>query len=429
MNTIAHIPENAQKRLVIVGGGFAGLKLASSLANTDIQVVLIDKYNYHQFQPLYYQVATAGLEPSAISFPFRKTFHHKKNIHFRLAEMKQVEPANNRVLTDIGWLDYDYLAVCVGADTNYFGMENIINHALPMKSTSEALGLRNTILMNFEKALNTTDSQEMQALLNIVIVGGGPTGVELAGALAEMKKYILPKDYPELDFNLMKVYLVESSPTLLGPMSENAQKKSLLYLQRLGVEVVLDDRVVDYDGYTVQLQKGKPINSKLLIWAAGVKGVKIEGISAEAIGRAGRILVDKYNAVKGYDNIYALGDIALMADEKLPNGHPQLAPVAIQQAKNLAKNLLNKQKNKPLVAFNYKDRGSMATVGRNMAVTDLPRFKFSGFFAWVVWLFVHLMSIIGVKNKLFIFLNWAWTYFTFDQSLRLLIRAKMKERK
>ena len=424
MKNIAGIPENGKKRVVIIGGGFAGLKLAKSLKKSDFQIVLIDKNNYHQFQPLFYQVATAGLEPSAISFPLRKAFQNQQHIHFRIAALEKVDAENQAIQTDIGRLTYDYLVLAIGADTNYFGNQNIKRHATPMKSLGEAINLRNTILTNFEKALNETDEKVVDSLLNFVIVGGGPTGTELAGALAEMKNYILPKDYPELDFSRMKIYLLEAASKVLNGYSDASSVKGKKYLKKLGVKVMTDTFVKDYDGKSVLLADDKTLETDTLIWAAGIKGNPVHGLGTDIIGRGGRLKVDAYNTVENHPNIFAIGDIALMTTEKYENGHPQVAQVAIQQADLLAKNLKRTIKGQPLKAFKYLDKGSLATVGRNLAVADLPFVSFQGFAAWVLWLFVHLMAILGVKNRLFVFINWAWSYLTYDQSLRLLIKPK-----
>ena len=420
-----NIPQNNQKRVVIIGAGFGGLQLAQNLAgNEDFQVVLIDKNNYHQFQPLFYQVATAGIEPSAISFPLRLAFHNHPNIHVRVATVTKIVSEQNAIETDLGIIPYDYLVLAIGADTNFFGNQNIAEKALPMKSVGEALGLRNRLLESFEKALVSDNEEDRAGLLNIVVVGGGPTGVELSGTLAEMKKHVLPKDYPELNFELMQIYIVESGAELLGPMSKNAQVKSKEYLEQLGVNVMLNIRVSDFDGQYAHFNDGSKIRTNNLVWAAGVKANSIEGINPSIIMRGGRMKVNEYNQVDGYQNIFALGDVALMTEEKFPNGHPQVAQPAIQQGKLLAKNLVKLIRGNELKAFKYNDLGSMATVGRNLAVVDLPFWKFQGFFAWLTWMFVHLMAIVGVKNKLLIFINWLWNYVTYDQSLRLIIRAK-----
>ena len=420
-----NIPETNQKRVVIIGAGFGGLQLAQNLAdNEDFQVVLIDKNNYHQFQPLFYQVATAGIEPSAISFPLRLAFHNYGNIHVRVASVTKIISETNAIQTDLGEISYDYLVIAIGADTNFFGNQNIAEKALPMKSVGEALGLRNRLLENFEKALVSDNEEDRIGLLTIVVVGGGPTGVELSGTMAEMKKHVLPKDYPELNFDLMQIYIVESGAELLGPMSKNAQNKSKEYLEQLGVNVMLGCRVSDFDGQYAYFNDGSKIRTNNLVWAAGVKANAIEGINPSTIVRGGRMKVNEYNQVDGYENIFALGDVALMTEEKFPNGHPQVAQPAIQQGKLLAKNLINIIRGNSLKAFIYSDLGSMATVGRNLAVVDLPFWCFQGFFAWLTWMFVHLMAIVGVKNKLLIFINWLWNYVTYDQSLRLIIRAK-----
>lgn len=423
----SNIPSSSKKRIVIIGAGFGGLKLARKLSGSDYQLVLIDKNNYHQFQPLFYQVATAGIEPSSISFPLRKIFQGTGNIHIRVAEVENIIADKNLIHTSLGEIHYDILVISVGCDTNYFGIESIKNNALPMKSVSEALALRNAIIQNFEDALLVEDESQLQAMMNIVVVGGGATGVEVSGTLAEMKLHILPKDYPELDFSKMNIYLLESSPRTLNVMSEVSASKSRAYLENLGVIVRTNTHVNDYDGNTVRLGDGSVIQAKNLIWAAGVVGNKIEGLKAESFARGNRLKVDVFNKVDGYENIYAIGDIAFMVDQKWPNGHPQVAQPAIQQGENLGQNLLNKLKNKPEKPFVYKDLGSMATIGRNLAVAELPFFKFQGFFAWLLWLFVHLMSIVGVKNRLMIFINWVWNYFTHDQSLRLILRAKSKK--
>jgi len=426
MKTIANIPANHHKRIVIVGGGFAGLKLAKSLRNSNFQVVLLDKNNYHQFQPLFYQVATAGLEPSAITFPLRKVFQHQSHIHFRMGELQNIAPEKKVIVTGIGQLPYDYLVIAIGANTNFFGNKNIEQRAIPMKSLNEAIQLRNTILLHLEQALTEQDQNSVGRLLNIAIAGGGPTGVELAGALAEMRSYILPKDYPELDFSRMKIYLLEASPKVLNGYSEPSSKMARQYLERLGVEVRVSTLVEDYDGEEVRLGNGGTLPTDTLIWAAGIKGNEVKGLPPEAFGQGGRILVNEFNQVKNCPAIFAIGDIALMPTTSYDRGHPQVATVAIQQAALLRENFESLELHKPLKPFRYHEKGSLATVGRNLAVADLPGFRLQGFFAWILWLFVHLMEILGVKNKLFVFINWAWSYFTLDQSLRLLIRPERK---
>lgn len=414
------------KRIVILGAGFAGLQLARQLSNTSYEITLIDRYNYHQFQPLFYQVATARLEPSSISFPLRKIFQNKDNVHVRLADVKEINAPLNKVVTNEGDFDYDYLVIATGCTTNFFGNKEIAEKAFPMKSTTEAMALRNRILLNFEDALSATE-EELKAILNIVIAGGGPTGVELAGALAEMKKNVLPKDYPDMDFSKLNVYLLEGSPVTLGPMSKASQQKSQLYLEQLGVKVWTEAIVESYDGHTVSLKDGRSIATRNLIWAAGVAGNVPGGLPKEIIQRGNRLKVDRYNKVDGFENIYAVGDIAYMETPKYPKSHPQVANVAINQAKLLGKNFKAALRNGNWKEFEYKDPGSMATVGKRKAVVDLPKFSFQGRLAWFTWMFLHLMLILSVRNKLFIFINWAISYFTNDTTLRLILLPTKKQ--
>lgn len=423
-----NIPETYQTRIVIVGAGFGGLALAQKLAKNDFQVVLIDKNNYHQFQPLFYQVAMAGLEPSSISFPLRKIFQNKPNVHIRITKVLKVETEKQTLETELGELSYDYLVMAMGADTNFFGMQNIIDNAMPMKSVSEAIYLRNKVLQNLEDALSATDADTREGLMNMVVVGTGPTGVEVSGTLAEMKHLILPKDYPELDFNQMKIYLFGSSPEVLEVMSAEASVKSKEYLERLGVIVRNGVRITDFDGKYAYTQSGEKIRTNNVVWAAGIKGNSIEGFPKEVYTVGNRLKVNAFNQVDGLPNIFAVGDIALMnGDPKFPNGHPQVAQPAIQQGELLAKNLLRILRKEEPLGFRYKDLGSMATVGRHLAVVDLPFWKFQGAFAWYVWMFVHLMAILGIKNKVMVFINWLWNYVTYDQSLRLIIKPKVKQ--
>ena len=421
-DAIPNLPDLSLPRIVIIGAGFAGLKLARILKDSPFQVVLLDKNNYHQFQPLFYQVATAGLEPSAISFPLRKVFHDTPNVTFRMGEAHAIDQKNNRIFTNIGYLDFDFLVLAMGADTNYFGMLNIMENSVPMKTVSEALFIRNKIISNYERAINIADTEARKSLMNVVIVGGGPTGVELAGAMAELRNKVFPKDYPQLNFDNMKVVLMEAGEQLLAGMSTTSGEKAKEYLEKLKVEVMLKTAVEDYDGLNVIIDGKTAIKTQTLLWAAGIKPNGIDGLADNQKLKNGRLLVDAYNKLLGNDNIYALGDLCIQVDDDYPKGHPQVAQVAMQQAKNLGRNFLASAKNKSMRPFAYKDLGSMATIGRKLAVVELPFFKFQGLMAWLVWLFVHLMAILGVKNRLFIFLNWAWNYLAFDPSLRLLIR-------
>lgn len=420
---------NIQKRVVIVGGGFAGLTLAKKLSPKYFQVILIDKNNYHQFQPLLYQVATSGLEPSSISFPLRKIFQHYSNVYIRIAEALNIRPDKNSIETSIGNIDFDFLVLAQGAETNYFNNPSLQKNSYAMKSVAEALYLRNTLLQNFEKALISNDEKERDALLQIVIVGGGPTGVELAGAIAEMKNNILPKDYPELDFKEMNIVLIEASPRLLSGVSERSGKTAKQYLEALGVKVLINTSVRSYDGNTALLSDNTTLTTNCLVWAAGVKGLVLQGIPSSAVAPNNRIWVDSVNRIHGMLNAFAIGDAAIMQDEENPKGHPQVAPVAIQQAELLAKNLKNMSSGKKLTPFHYRDKGSMATVGRNLAVVEVGKLKIKGFSAWGIWMLVHLMSIIGVKNKLMVLINWIWHYITYDQSLRLILRPSEKPQK
>lgn len=427
MRVIANIPETDKDRVVVLGGGFAGLRLARKLSRKNFQVVLLDRNNFHAFQPLFYQVATSGLEPAAIAFPLRKVFHKQSHVHIRIAEVQEVDPERQLVLTNIGYLNYDHLIMALGADTNYFGNDNICQHAVPMKSLSEAIGLRNKILYNYELALNETDPEQVSALMNIVIVGAGPTGVELAGALAEMKRFILPKDYPELDFSKMRVQLLEAAPDVLPGYSGKSSKRAERYLKKLGVEVFTNTMVQDYDGRTVDLKGPEPLHTRTLIWAAGIKANTVDGLPESVYGKNDRLIVNHYNQVEGLDNIYAIGDMAYMETEDYPRGHPQVAQTALQQAGNLFVNLVRLQRGKKLRPFTYADKGAMATIGRNLAIADLPaNIHLGGTPAWLLWLFIHLMALVGVKNRFFVFINWAVNYFTYDQSLRLLIRPQSK---
>lgn len=416
-----NIPDTDKKRVVIIGGGFGGLKLANKLGQSDFQLVLIDRNNYHQFPPLFYQVASSGLEYNSISFPFRKLFQHRKNIYFRLAEVTAVEAEQNKIQTSIGELHYDYLVIAAGTVTNFFGNQPIQKQALPMKTIEEALVLRDTILLNFEKATTCTDPDEKQALLNIVVVGGGATGVEISGALSEMKRFVLPKDYPDLGQFTMNIYLIEGSHKLLGAMSDSASSNSERFLRDMGVIVMLNKKVIDYKEDQVILDDGESIHTHTLVWVSGVTAAHFDQLKPEMTGRGGRILVNEFNRTNEYPAIFAIGDICMQTEKNFPNGHPQVAQVAIQQGELLAENLKRIESGKEPVAFHYKDLGTLATVGRNKAVADLHRIKLHGFTAWAVWMLVHLRSILGVKNKLIVLIDWIWSYFSYEQSMRFIL--------
>ncbi|MBS1511792.1 MAG: NAD(P)/FAD-dependent oxidoreductase [Bacteroidetes bacterium] len=417
-------------KLIIIGGGFGGLRLARNLSNKPgFDIIVIDRFNFHQFQPLFYQVATAGLDASNISFPLRKVFHHSKNIRFRMAEVQSIHSTHQTVVTNIGDFEYDALVIATGADTNFFGNKNLMNHALPMKSTLEALQLRYKLLQNFEQALNCNDDTALLPYMNIVVVGGGPTGVELSGAIADMKRYVLPKDYPELDFSKMKIYLLEGTNRTLAAMSNKSSEQSQRYLEKLGVTVVTNALLKDYDGETVTLHNGDTIPTKMVIWAAGIKGNVPAGIDNTLVARGNRIKVDRHCNVQGLKNVYAIGDVAYMEEPGWPNGHPQVAPVAMQMADTVAQNLRRiemRSSEKLQEEFVYNDKGSMATVGRNLAVVDMPKPKlhFGGFLAWMIWMGLHLMLILGVKNRFFVFCNWLYNYLTYDQNLRLIFTRR-----
>lgn len=418
-----NIPRTSFPRIVIIGGGFAGVSLAKELAKQEVQVVLLDKNNYHTFQPLLYQVSTGGLEPDSIAYPIRKILKDFPNFHFRLANVEEINTLENKVLTDIGALKFDYLVVASGSETNYFGNSEIEKNSMAMKTIPQSLNLRSLILENFEEALLTSDLNERNALMNFVIVGGGPTGVELAGALAEIKKGILPKDYPDLDTRLAQIHVIQSSDCILKGMSDKASQKAEDFLEKLGVNVWKNVRVTNYDGRTVTTNTDLTFETATLVWAAGVKGATIKGLDAgDFVTKGERLLVNEFNQVKGFNTIFAVGDIACMVTDECPNGLPMMAQPAIQQGKQLGENMVRLIEEKPMIPFVYKDKGVMATIGRNKAVVDLPKFKFQGVFAWYVWMFVHLFFLIGFRNRMVVFVNWVYNYIRFDREARLIIR-------
>lgn len=421
----ANIERTDKKRIVIVGGGLGGLELAFKLVDDDYQVVLVDKNNYHQFPPLIYQVASGGLEPSSISFPFRRLFQGKKDFFFRMAKVESVNTDKKTIKTTVGEIDYDYLVMAFGAKTNFFGNKDIEATTLPMKSVSEAMRLRNTILRNLELALTEEDPARKQALMNIVVVGGGASGVEIAGAVAEMKKNIIARDYPDLDSSQMHIYLVNAVDRLLSAMDPVSSKRAERDLKELHVHIRQPQFATEYKDGILKTSAGLEIPTQTVIWVSGICANTIEGFPAESIGHAGRFLTDRFCRVKGVKDVYAIGDVSLVeGDEEYPLGHPQLAQVAMQQAKTVAKNFKAMSKGKELKPFKYKNLGVMATIGRNHAVAEISGKKFGGFPAWALWLIVHLRSILGVKNKTFILLNWVWNYINYKQSLRLILKAK-----
>ncbi|NHF61300.1 NAD(P)/FAD-dependent oxidoreductase [Flavobacteriaceae bacterium TP-CH-4] len=422
-----NIPRSSYPRIVIIGGGFGGISLAKKLAHKEVQVVLLDKHNYHTFQPLLYQVSTGGLEPDSIAYPIRKVLKDYPNFFFRLAEVFQIHPEKKSVVTNIGTLHYDYLVLATGSETNYFGNSEIEKNGMSMKSIPESLNLRSLILENFEQALLTDDLHERDALMNFVIVGGGPTGVELAGALAEIKKGILPKDYPDLDTRRAQINLVQSNGRILKEMSEEASSKAEDFLEKLGVQIWKNTRVTGYDGKLATTATELTFETATLIWAAGVKGALVQGLDAKDLLSGGRIRVNEFNQVEAWPNIFAIGDVACLVSEKYPRGHPMMAQPAIQQGRSLGENLIRLIEDKPMKPFSYWDKGSMATVGRNKAVVDLPKFKFQGVFAWFVWMFVHLFFLIGFRNRMVVFVNWVYNYVRFDREARLIIRPFNKD--
>ncbi|MFM8348945.1 MAG: NAD(P)/FAD-dependent oxidoreductase [Bacteroidota bacterium] len=428
ITTKTRVKDLGKPRVIIIGGGFAGLEVAKGLRDADVQIVLFDRYNHHTFQPLLYQVATSGLETSSIVFPFRKRFTNYHDFNFRLGEVKQIKPEENYMETSIGGIDYDYLIIATGATTNFRGNKQLEAKAMAMKTISDAITVRNHIITNMEYALLYEDNERMNSLMDFVIVGGGPTGVELAGALAELKNNVFPKDYPELDLSHMDIHLIEGNKRLLNGMSVEAGDKAQEYLEEMGVKVMTGARVKSYDGYTLEFEDGKKLISRTVIWAAGVMGNPVNGLHPESISSSSRILVDRFNRVKGYSNIFAIGDVAQMeGDEKFPRGHPMMAPPGMQQGKLLARNLKHLMAGKPMKPFHYFDKGSMATVGRHKAVVDMGRIHLQGFIAWYIWMLVHLLSIVGFKNKVMTLWSWLWSYLSFDRSNRLIIGKTREE--
>ncbi|RNC88565.1 MAG: NAD(P)/FAD-dependent oxidoreductase [Allomuricauda sp.] len=423
-----NIPQSSFPRVIIIGGGFGGISLAKKLSRKEFQVVLLDRHNYHTFQPLLYQVSTGGLEPDSIAYPIRKVLQGYPNFYFRLAEVLSVATDSNTVTTNIGDLKFDYLVLATGSETNFFGNETLQKNAMTMKTIPQSLNLRSLILENFEQALLTDDLHEREALMNFVIVGGGPTGVELAGALAEIKKGILPKDYPDLDTRRAQINLVQGSNRLLPAMSEIASKKAEDFLEKLGVNVWKELRVTDYDGKRAKTNQDTLFETATLIWAAGVKAMPIKGLNATDLCTFGnRLKVNDLHQVEGFEHIFAIGDVACMTSEAYPKGHPMMAQPAMQQGENLGENLVRMLEGKKMKPFAYRDKGSMATIGRNKAVADLPKFKFQGVFAWFVWMFVHLYFLIGFRNRLVVFINWVYNYIKFDREARLIIRPFKKQ--
>jgi NADH dehydrogenase len=422
-----NIPDIDLPRVVVIGAGFAGLKLARQINTHHYQLVLIDKNNYHTFQPLLYQVASAGLEPDSIAYPVRKTLRRKKNTFFRLTNVRSIDRTIKKVCTDIGELSYDYLVIATGAGNNFFGNDAIEENSMPMKSLTEALDLRSKMLENFERALNTKDLNEREALMNFVIVGGGPTGVELAGALAELRNKILPKDFPDLDLRIMKIHLIEAAPRVLAAMSGKSSEKAYKYLKKLDVHIYTDTRVEDYSNNRVKTNVGQELMADTLIWAAGVAAQHPKGFHADDVGGGNRLLVNEYCQMESDDSIYALGDVAYLETKDYPNGLPMLGSVAMQAGAYLAKQLNRKAKGNTPLPFNYKDKGTMATVGRNLAVVDLKKYTLGGAFAWMTWMFVHLMLLVGFRNRMVVFVNWTWNYFRYNNGLRLIVRPYRKK--
>lgn len=418
-----NIPHTGKPRIVVIGGGFAGISFLKNLRKSEVQVVLFDRHNYHTFQPLLYQVSTAGLEPDSIAYPLRKLFRRNRDFHFRMAEVESIDANQNEVHTSIGRLSFDYLVIATGTKTNFFGNKNIEEFSMPMKTIPQALNMRSLILQNIEKADEASNPEDRRRLLSFVIAGAGPTGVELAGALAEFRKGILKNDYPFLEEHEMEVHLIEGGSRVLSPMTESASKKAQRSLERLGVIVHLNSYVSDFDGSNVTLKDGTLFPAETFIWAAGVTGAPVKGLNASAmLERQGRYKVDQFNRVEGYDHIFALGDIAYMPTESYPKGHPQVAQPAIQQGRRLGKNLKSVLKGGKMEPFKYFDKGTLATIGRNKAVADIFNLTFGGLFAWILWMFVHIWFLVGFRNRVITFFNWVYNYINYDRAARLIIR-------
>ena len=422
-----NIPKTSLPRIVIIGGGFAGIALSQKLKNKPVQVVLIDQHNYHTFQPLLYQVATGGLESGSIAYPIRKVVQEYKNFYFRLGRVTQIDSKNHKIISDIGELAFDYLVIATGSKTNYFGNKEIEQNSMAMKTIPQSLNIRSLILENFELALLTDDENERKSLMNFCLVGGGPTGVELAGALAEMKNAILQKDYPDLDINNMQINLIQSGNRILNTMSEKSSANAEKFLTQLGVTICKNIRVTGYDGKIITTNSDLTFDTATVIWTAGVNGATISGLDGKAlVDKVERYKVNAFNQVEGYQTIFAIGDVACMIDEKNPLGHPMLAQAAIQQGKRLGENIIRKIEALEMIPFSYHNKGTMATIGRNKAVVEIRNRHFSGIFAWFIWMFVHLFALIGFKNKAVVFLNWVFNYIRFDREGRLIIRPYKK---
>jgi len=422
-----NIPQTDLPRIVVIGCGFAGLKFCKKINGNNYQVVLIDQHNYHTFQPLLYQVASSGLEPDSVVYPIRKIFKGKKNFFFRLAKTERIDTGNKKIATSIGTISYDKLIVATGASSNFFGMKDIEKFAMPMKDVIEALNLRSLIIQNFEEALNTSDLNEREKLMNFIVVGGGPTGIEIAGSLAELKAHVLPNDYPDLDIRRMQINIIEADDRVLANMSDESSKKAEKYLKKRGIYIYLNTKVQAYDGTIVKTDK-KQFESKTLIWAAGIKGDYPSGIEKEHIVRGNRILVDECSQLKDLKDVYAIGDVAFIGSDLYPNGNAMLASVAEQQGHQLAKNFNRLASGINMKPFKYNDRGTMATIGRNHAVVDLPHFKISGIMGWFIWMFVHLMLLVDFRNRMVVFMNWAWSYVNYDKGTRVIIRKFSKQK-